>query len=117
MVSKERLDEISKEIKPDLIVSAEKKQGMEELKKAIYDKLEIIKIFLKEVNNKADMEEPLIMFKGCTIRDVCMKLHKDFVDKFKFARVWGKSSKFGGQLFRKMDKMLLDGDVLELHMN
>jgi len=63
------------------------------------------------------MEEPLIMFKGCTIRDVCSKLHKDFVDKFKFARVWGKSAKFDGQIFHKMDKGLMDKDILELHMN
>ena len=116
LVSKETLNRISKEIKSDLLVSAEKGIGIDELKKAIYDKLELIRIFLKEVNKKADMEEPLIMFKGCTIRDVCLKLHKDFVDKFKFARVWG-SSKFDGQMFRKLDKLLSDEDVLELHLN
>ena len=63
------------------------------------------------------MEEPLIMFKGSAIKDVCLKLHKDFVDKFKFARIWGNSAKFDGQVFRKLGKELADKDILELHLN
>jgi len=116
LVREGKLKEISKKIKPDLEISAENDVGTEELKELIYNKMGLIRIFLKEVNKKADMEEPLIMFEGCTIRDVCLKLHRDFVDKFKFARVWG-SSKFDGQLFRKLDKVLSDKDVLELHLN
>ena len=73
-------------------------------------------ILTPEINKKPDLEEPLIMFKDSTIEDVCSKLHKDFVKKFKFARVWGKSAKFDGQMFHKMDKILQDKDILELHM-
>jgi len=116
LISKEKLKEISSLIKPDICVSAEKDIAMEDLKESIYQKLGFISIFLKEVNKKPDMEEPLIMFKDCTIKDVCNKLHKDFVTKFKFARVWGKSAKFDGQIFHKMDKSLQDGDILELHI-
>ena len=117
LVSEGKIKDMSKKINPDLAVAAENGVGIDELKELIYNKMELIRIFLKEVNKKADMEEPLIMFKGCTIRDVCLKLHRDFVDKFKFARVWGKSAKFDGQLFRKLDRVLLDKDVLELHLN
>ncbi|MBW2979829.1 TGS domain-containing protein, partial [Candidatus Woesearchaeota archaeon] len=116
LIDEAKLKKIVDEIKPDVIVSAEKGRGIGELREAIYNRLGLISIFLKEVNKRADMEEPLIMFKGCTIRDVCLKLHRDFVDKFKFARVWGKSAKFDGQTFRKLDKELLNGDVLELHI-
>jgi len=116
LLDKEKLEEIKRDIKPDVLVSAEQGTGIEELKAAIYDKMEFIRIFLKEVNKKPDMEEPLIMFRGCTIKDVCLKLHRDFVDNFKFARVWGKSAKFDGQTFRRLDKELNDKDVLELHI-
>ncbi len=116
LVSTSRLEELKKKIKPDVIVSAEQEKGIEELKEAIYNKMGFIRIYLKEVNKPADMEEPLIMFKGCNIRDVCSKLHKDFINKFKFARVWGRSAKFDGQMFKKMDKDLMDEDILELHM-
>lgn len=117
LIDKSNLERIKDKIKPDVIVSAEQGIGIEELRELIFQKMGFIRIFLKQRNKKADMEEPLIMFKGCTIRDVCSKLHKDFVDKFKFARLWGKSAKFDAQVFRRLDKELQDSDVLELHMN
>jgi len=116
LIDKETLERLKNEINPDVVVSAEQGIGMEELKEAIFQKMGFIRIFLKEVYKKADMEVPLIMFRGSTIRDVCSKLHKDFVDKFRFARLWGKSAKFDGQEFRRLDKELFDGDILELHI-
>jgi hypothetical protein len=116
LVSSEELKKIAHSIKADVIVSAEQEKGISELKEAIYKKLDLVRIYLKEVGKKPDMEEPLIMFRGCKIRDVCEKLHKDFVSNFKYARVWGKSAKFDGQQFKKMEKVLLDEDVLELHI-
>ena len=83
----------------------------------IYEKLKIIRIYLKEYNNKADMEEPLIMWEGATLKDLCLKLHKDFADKFKFARIWGKNVKFAGQHIVKLNFELSDGDIVELRMN
>jgi len=116
LVSKEQLSKMCEDIKPDVVVSAETDYHIEELKEAIFDRMGFIRIFLKEVNKQADMEEPLIMFTGSTIKDVCLKLHKDFVTKFKFVRIWGKTAKFAGQVLRKMDKELHDSDILELHM-
>jgi len=117
LISEEEIKKIENRIKPDVVVSAEKNIGIDELKEKIYDKMGFIRIFLKEVSKKPDMEEPLIMFKNATIKDVCSKLHKDFVDKFKYARLWGKSAKFDGQMFRRLDKELADESVLELHIN
>ncbi len=116
LVNEKELKKLKDRIKPDVVVSAEKGLGIEELKEAIYQKMDLIRIFLKQVNKKPDMEEPLIMFKGSTIKDVCEKLHRDFVDNFRYARLWGKSAKFDGQLFKKMNKELSDKDILELHI-
>ena len=117
LVSEEKLENLKKRIKPDICISAEKGIGIEELKEAIYSKMKFVRIFLKEQNKKADMEEPLMMFKGCTVKDVCLKLHKDFVNKFKFVRVWGSSAKFDGQKFKKMDKKLADKDIIEIRIS
>lgn len=116
LVTKEKLQEIKKKIKPDVMISGTTGEGIDELKEAIYDRMGFISVFLKEVNKQPDLEEPLIMFKGCTIGDVCEKLHRDFVKKFRYARLWGKGAKFDGQVFRKLDKELKDGDILELHI-
>ena len=116
LIDKEKLEKLKQEIKPDVVISAELNLGIDELKDKLYDKMAFMRIFLKEVNKQADMVEPLIMFRGSTIRDVCSKLHKDFVEKFRYARVWGKSAKFEGQVFRRLDKELMDKDILELHI-
>ena len=62
------------------------------------------------------MTEPLIMKEGATIKDVCTKLHKDFVKKFRYCKIWGKSAKFPGQIFRKLGHTLKDEDVIEVHL-
>ena len=76
----ERRVKIKNETKAEFLVSAEKGKGIRKLKKGVYDKLNLMNLFLKEVNKPADMEEPLIIFRKSTIRDVCLKLHRDFVE-------------------------------------
>jgi len=117
MAEEAQIKKVKNKIKPDLCISAEKKIGIEELIELIYEKLKIIRIYLKEYNNKADMEEPLIMWENATLKDLCLKLHKDFADKFKFARIWGKKVKFAGQHIVKLNFELSDGDIVELRMN
>lgn len=70
---------------------------------------------MKQPRKNADLKEPLIMKKNNSINDVCLKLHKDFVTKFKFARVTGKSAKFPGQKLT-LKHVLQDKDILELHL-
>jgi len=115
LASPELLQSVKKKIKPDLCISAEMGIGTEDLKELIYKNLNFIRVYCKEVGKPADMDVPLIMRKGSTIGSMCRKLHKDFVTKFKFSKVWGKSAKFPGQ--RQMLKHTLkDKDVVELHM-
>ena len=52
--------------------------------------------------------------KGSTVEDLAGKIHKEFVDKFKFARVWGDQV-YDGQMIQR-DHVLQDGDVVELHV-
>lgn len=115
LISHERRRELQKEYRPDLFVSAARGKNIDQLRDMIYEKLRLMSIYLKEPGKEADMKEPLILARGSTIRDVCQKLHRDFVDKFKFARVWGESSKFPGQKLM-LNHPLEDSDVLELHM-
>jgi len=116
LLNEEALEEVVEEVNPDLLVSGHTGINMEELKALIFDRLELLRIYLKEVGKKADLDEPLIIFKGATLKDLCAKLHKDFVKKFKFAKVWGPSAKFDGQVFMKMKKKIADGDIIEVHL-
>jgi len=110
------LVKIKKALRPDICVSAEKKVNIAKLKNMIYKKLNFIRIFCKEVGKKPDLGEPLIMRKGCKVADVCTKLHKDFVKKFKIATVWGKSAKFDGQMLG-LKHTLKDKDIVEINIH
>ena len=115
LVSREKALEVARKIKADLLVSAEKREHLDELKELIFEKLSLIRIYMKEPGKEADMEVPLIIFRDSTVRGVCEKLHRDFVKNFKFCRVWGPSAKFSGQKL-SLKHVLKDGDVLELHL-
>lgn len=115
MISKTKIKELIKRTKADFSISAKAGIGIEELKEIIFQKLNFIRIYLKEPNKEADMVEPLIIFKNATIKNVCEKLHKDMVRLFKFSRVTGPSAKFPNQRL-SLKHILKDGDVLEIHL-
>jgi len=115
-MSKGGVGNIAKKLGVDVLVSAEKKQGLNELKEMIFDKLDLIRIYLKQPGKEADMKEPLIVYGGVTVKGVCDKLHRNILNRFKFARVWGKSTKFDGQKLTLKHK-LLDEDIVELHLS
>ncbi len=115
LLDEQSLEKVLKQVKPDLAISAKNAKNLEELKELIFSKLDLIRVFLKEPGKEADLEVPLIMFRNCTIRDVCRKLHRDFEKKFKFSRVWGKSARFPGQRLM-LNHRMEDGDILEIHL-
>lgn len=98
---------------PPIMVSAVSGYHIEELKDAIYDELGFIRIFLKPTGDKADLEEPLIIREPATVEDVCNKLHREFVEKFRYAKVWGDSVKHDAQRVGLPHK-LVDGDILSI---
>jgi hypothetical protein len=111
-------EEIKKlmDLEVDLFISAKDKVNIDVFKDLIYDRVGLISIYLKEPSKEADMKEPLIIRRNSTLQDLCEKLHRDFVTKFKFARVWGKSVKFPGQKLLKLSHVLQEGDIVEIHL-
>jgi ribosome-interacting GTPase 1 len=100
----------------DLVpISALSGDGLEELKDRIWKNLGFIKVYTKEPGKKAKKDEPLCLKKGATIESMAAHIHKDFIRKFRFARVWGKSSKFGGQMCG-LKHVLEDEDIVEVHL-
>ncbi len=114
-VDEDTLNEKLTEINTDLAISAEKNYNLDRLKQLIFEKLNLIRIYMKEPRKEPDLKEPIIFFKGVTVEGICKKLHRDFVSKFRFCRVWGKSAKFPGQKF-SLKHVLEDEDILELHL-
>lgn len=94
-------------------ISAEKGNGLEELKKKIYDSLRFVRVYMKPPGREADMKEPLLIKGGSTVSDVCEMLHRDLRRKFRYALIWGPSSRFPGQTVGA-NHIMMDGDILSI---
>ena len=98
---------------PILEVSAKTGQGIDDMKNFIFENLHFMSIYLKPQGQEADLIEPLIVKDTSTVRDVCAKLHRDFVRKYRYARVKGPSAKFDWQRVG-LDHLLKDEDILSI---
>jgi ribosome-interacting GTPase 1 len=83
-------------------------------KAAIFGALDIIRIFTKRVGHEPEFYDPIVIPSGGTVEDAARLLHKDFAEKFQFAKIWGKG-KFEGQRV-KNNFILSDGDIIEFHI-
>jgi len=111
------LTHLNKQLGPEIpvvAVSAKYKQGLQELKNQIYGSLNIIRVYSKAPSEKPDLNEPIVLSKGSTVIDAARAIHKDFIGKLRYARLWG-SNKFAGQRVEK-DYLLEDGDIIEFHI-
>jgi uncharacterized protein len=113
LADKEYLEKTRLEMPEAIFIAADKGINTDGLKDEIFERLELIRLYLKPQGKKADLEEPMIIRKGSTIEDVAAKLHRDFIKNFRHAKVWGSSVKFPGQKVG-LDHVLQDKDILRL---
>jgi small GTP-binding protein len=96
-----------------LPISADDGTNLEELKDALFDNLDLMRIYMRPRGGETDYEEPLIIRQNATVRNVCDTIHRDIKRKFRYAKVWGESAKFPGQDVG-LDHILADGDVITI---
>ena len=108
------INEISNKNKYKFVpVSAEANVNISALKEEIYKRLDFIRVYMKPRGSEADMKEPLIIKNGSKVLDVCNKLHRKMKEDLRYAQIWGRSVKFGGQKVGITHK-LMDEDVVTL---
>lgn len=96
-------------------VSAQQGTGLDKLREAIYDSLDVIRVYTKMPSAKRpDMQRPYTVRRDGTVFDVAEQIHKDFIEQFKFARVWGSHVHDGTVV--KGEHVLSDKDVVEIHV-
>ncbi len=110
----ERLRSQYAKLFPLVPISAREGGGLEDFKRAVYQALNIIRVYTKTPGSKADPTDPMILEKGSTLEEAAESLHKDFRQNLKYAVVWG-SGKYDGQRVSK-GHILQDGDIVEFHI-
>jgi hypothetical protein len=99
---------------PCILVSALKKDNIEELKRDIFEVTRIIRVYSKPPGKEADLSTPFTIPAGSTVLDLAESIHKDFIPNLKYARIWG-SARFDGQRVEK-SYVLKDRDIVEFHI-
>jgi ribosome-interacting GTPase 1 len=88
--------------------------NQDDIKDIIWNNLNLIKVYTKQPGKKADYP-PIALKKGSLVKDLAGYVHKDFLRKFDFARIWGESVKFNATKVG-LDHKLQDEDVIEFHL-
>lgn len=95
-------------------VSARDGRGLEELRRAAFEALDVIRVYTKEPGKHPDMEKPFTLRRGSNVGDLAATIHRDIAQQLRFAKLWGKGV-FDGQPVQR-DHILSDRDVVELHL-
>lgn len=99
---------------PMIAASVTTGRNLDFLKTAIVERLNIIRVYSKSQGKKPDHSSPFVLKKGSTIADFACKVHQDFAQKLKAAKVWG-TTVFDGQMVQR-DYVLQEGDIVELQI-
>lgn len=94
----------------EIFISAQSGYGIGVLKEKIWDKLNLIRTYLKPKGSNVDFAEPLILKKGQRVTDVAKKIFPE-KNNFKQILIWGPSAMFPGQQI-SLDHPLEDEDIL-----
>ena len=115
LLSENELRKLNEKIKSKrlnaLTISAETNQGIEQLKEKIFVMMDSIRIYTKEPGKQAS-EDPIVLPKNSTVKDIAESILKGFSQKVKESRVTGPSSKFPNQRVG-LDHQLKDKDIVE----
>ncbi|MFO7676663.1 MAG: TGS domain-containing protein [bacterium] len=97
-----------------LPVSVETGTGIEQLKRQLFEVLDIIRVYTKRPGHPVDLDDPVVMPVGSTVLDAAYHLHKDFAERLSFARLWNDKGLEGQRVDR--EHVLHDRDTLEFHV-
>lgn len=99
---------------PVLPVSAETGAGLDELRRAVFDRLGVMRVYTKQPGKLADTGSPFTCPVGSTVGEFAGHVHTDYEAGLKSARVWGSGLHDGQTVGR--DHVLKDKDIVELHL-
>lgn len=98
---------------PLMAVSAPRGMGLDALKRALFERLEIVRVYTKKPGEPPLKERPYTLPRGSTVLEVAKHVHYQLAEKLAYARLWG-SAQYEGQRVER-DHIVQDGDLLELH--
>ena len=98
-----------------VFVSSTTSEGIFELKKRIFESMDVIRVYMKEPGKSAS-NVPAVLPAGSNVTELAESIFHGFSKRVKETRVTGPSAKFANQKVGLGHK-LKDMDVVEFHTN
>lgn len=99
---------------PCIGISTRMGRNLMDLLAKLYGLSGVIRVYTKVPGKEPDRTSPFVLPVQSTLGDLASRIHKDFVSKLKFAKIWGKTV-FDGQMVQR-DHVLQEGDIVEIHL-
>jgi len=78
-------------------ISAQEGKGIEGLLERIWERLNLLSVYLVRPKEEPSFNHAMIMKEGQTLKDLAEKIGTDFAIDKRSAKIWGKEAKFPGQ--------------------
>lgn len=97
-ISIEEVDRLAR-LPHHVVISCEMNLNMDYLLEKIWEYLALVRVYTKKPGNAPDLgpEDGIILRAGCTVEHCCHALHRTLASQFRYAIVWGTSTKFSPQ--------------------
>ena len=107
-------DFVGKEMKI-LPVSCKTKSGLDKLGSEMFEVLDLIRVYTRELSKRFASQKPFTIRRGSTVLDLAKQIHSDFYKQFSYAKVWSNRLRFSPQRVGGTFT-LEDGDIVQIHL-
>jgi len=111
-LSIEELDGLARK-KDSIVCSCNLDLNLDNLLKKIWEYLSLVRCYTKRRGEPPVFSDALVLRQGATVGDLVSLIHKDLLAQFKYALVWGTSTKHTPQKVG-IGHILEDEDVVEM---
>ncbi|EMP33087.1 Developmentally-regulated GTP-binding protein 2 [Chelonia mydas] len=95
-ISMEEVDRLAR--RPNsVVISCGMKLNLDYLLEKLWEYLALTCIFTKKRGQRPDFSDAIILRKGASVEHVCHRIHRTLASQFKYALVWGTSTKYSPQ--------------------
>lgn len=96
-----------------VVVSCNMQLNLDYLLETLWNYLNLLRVYTKKPGCFPDFDDCLILRKGVTVEHVCHTIHRTLVSQFKYALIWGSSTKFSPQRVG-INHIMADEDVIQV---
>ncbi len=96
-------------------ISASTGAGLDGFARALFDALDIVRVYTKIPGKQAELDAPFILRRGQTVQDAARLVHKDFAEHLKFSRLFHIAGNREGLMVERTH-VVQDQDILEFHI-